>query len=71
MVESNIVEVVKLLHPHSQSLLGEFEDMFPNDLPSRLPPLTGIEHQISLLLGAPLANKLAYKCNPNESNELQ
>jgi hypothetical protein len=30
------------------SLLQEYEDMFPNDVPSGLPPIRGIEHQIDL-----------------------
>jgi len=59
------------LHPFAQSLLREFEDVFPNDLPSELPPLRGIKHQIDLLSGGPLPNKPAYWCNPNESKKLK
>jgi len=70
MVESNTSEVVKSLHPLAQSLLREFEDVFPNDLPSGLPPFRGIEHQIDLIPGAPLPNKLAYRCNANESKAM-
>jgi len=44
MVESNVSEEVKPLHPLAQSLLREFEDVFPNDLPPGLPPIRGIEH---------------------------
>ena len=33
MVESNTSEEVKPLYPLAQSLLKEFEDVFPNDLP--------------------------------------
>jgi len=71
LVESHTSEEVALLHPFAQSLLREFEDVFPNDLPSGLPPLREIERQIDLLWGAPLLNKLAYRCNTNESKELQ
>ena len=71
MVESNIIKEVKPLYPCAQSLLREFEDIFPNDLPPGLLPIRGIEHQINLLPGAPLPNKLAYRCNPNESKDLQ
>jgi len=71
MVESNISEEVKLLHPLAQSLLREFEDVFPDDLPLGLPSIKGIEHQIDLLPGSPLPNKPAYRCNPNESKEIQ
>ena len=34
------------------SLLQEYEDMFPNDVLSGLPPIRGIEHQIDFVLGA-------------------
>ena len=71
MVESNISEVVKPLHPPTQLLLREFEDVLPNNLPSRLPLFRQIEHQINLLLGDPLLNKPSCRCNPNELKELQ
>ena len=45
--------------------------MFPNDLPPGLPPIRGIEHQIDLIPGAPLPNKAAYRCNPEDTKELQ
>ncbi|XP_048229069.1 uncharacterized protein LOC125369842 [Ricinus communis] len=52
-------------------LLEEYKDVFPDDIPKGLPPLRGIEHAIDLILGASLPNKAAYKCNPEESKELQ
>ncbi|XP_048227253.1 uncharacterized protein LOC125369283 [Ricinus communis] len=52
-------------------LLEEYKDVFPNDLPKGLPPLRGIEHAIDLIPGASLPNKAAYRCNPEESKELQ
>jgi len=71
MGESNISEGGKPTHPLSQSLLKEFEDVFPNDLPLGLPPLRGAKHAIDLLAAAPLPNKPAYRCNPDESKEVQ
>ena len=44
MIESNISDKVKPLHPLAQSLLREFEDVFFNDISLRLPPLRGTEH---------------------------
>ena len=47
------------------SLLQEYEDVFPNNVPSRLPPIKGIEHACSLpsagdrsniILGVPRSN---------------
>ncbi|XP_038887118.1 uncharacterized protein K02A2.6-like [Benincasa hispida] len=52
-------------------LLQEFKDIFPEDLPSGLPPLRGIEHQIDFLLGAVIPNRPAYRANPTETKEIQ
>ncbi|XP_039688557.1 uncharacterized protein [Medicago truncatula] len=49
----------------------DYEDVFPIELPIGLPPIRGIEHQIDLIPGAPLPNKAAYRCNPEETKELQ
>ena len=38
--------------PAVANLLQEYADIFPKDLPSGLPPLRGIEHQIDLIPGA-------------------
>jgi hypothetical protein len=53
------------------SLLQEYEDVFPNDVPSGLPPIRGIEHQIDFVLGATIPNRPAYRSNPEETKELQ
>jgi len=45
--------------------------VFSSSVPSRLPPLRGIEHQIDLMLGASLPNRLAYRSNPQETKEIQ
>nr|XP_027071933.1 uncharacterized protein LOC113696748 [Coffea arabica] len=54
-----------------KSLLQEYADVFPEDVPSGLPPLRGIEHQIDFIPGASLPNRPAYKSNPEETKELQ
>lgn len=52
-------------------LLVEYGDVFPNELPPGLPPCRGIEHQIDLIPGSPLPNKAVYRCNPEETMDLQ
>uniref|UniRef100_A0A2N9I0N6 Reverse transcriptase n=1 Tax=Fagus sylvatica TaxID=28930 RepID=A0A2N9I0N6_FAGSY len=49
----------------------EYEDVFPNDMPSELPPIRGIEHQIDFVPGATIPNRPAYRSNPEETKELQ
>ena len=53
------------------SLLQEFHDVFPDELPPVLPPLRGIKHRIDLIPGAPLPNKAPYCVNPEETKEIQ
>ena len=47
-----------------ESVLQEFEDVFPKEIPPGLPPLRGIEHHIDLVPGAVLPNRPAYRSNP-------
>ncbi|XP_040990923.1 uncharacterized protein LOC121238148, partial [Juglans microcarpa x Juglans regia] len=53
------------------SLLQEFEDVFPDEMPNELPPIRGIEHQIDFVPGAAIPNRPAYRSNPEETKELQ
>lgn len=59
------------LHLVLSSLLQEFHDVFPDELPPGLPPLRGIEHRIDLIPGASLLNKAPYRVNPEETKEIQ
>ncbi|MCS5023605.1 hypothetical protein L2V44_13980, partial [Staphylococcus aureus] len=53
------------------SLLQEFDDVFPEEIPHGLPPIRGIEHKIDFIPGASLPNRPAYRSNPEETKELQ
>ena len=52
------------------SLLQEFEDVFPAEIPKGLPPIRGIEHQIDFIPGATIPNRPTYRSNPEETKEL-
>ena len=45
--------------------------MFPNNVPSGLPPIRGIEHQIDFVPSATIPNRPAYRSNSEETKELQ
>ena len=53
------------------SLLQQFEDVFPEEIPNGLPPIRGIEHQIDFVPGATIPNRPAYRSNLEETKELQ
>jgi hypothetical protein len=52
------------------NVLQAFDDVFPEEIPTGLPPLRGIEHQIDLILGASLLNRPPYRTNPEETKEI-
>ena len=63
-LDSCVPSVVKVL-------LQEFEDVFSEEIPSSLPPIKGIEHQIDFVPRASIPNRPTYMSNPEESKELQ
>ncbi|XP_016733955.1 uncharacterized protein [Gossypium hirsutum] len=52
-------------------LLQEFNDVFSKEIPSGLPPIQGIEHQIDFVPRAAIPNRPTYRSNPKETKELQ
>ncbi|PKI50181.1 hypothetical protein CRG98_029425, partial [Punica granatum] len=65
-----IANVVELQH-YVEIEEMEFGDVFPTELPNRLPPIWGIKHQIDFVPGAAIPNRPAYQSNPKETKELQ
>ena len=67
----NLDETKQSLPSLVVSLLQEFENVFPEEMPNELPPIRGIEHHIDFGPGATIPNRPAYKSNPKETKELQ
>ena len=67
----NTNETNQSLPSMAVSLLQEFDDAFPEEVPSGLPPIRGIEHQIDFIPGAVIPNHPAYRSNPEETKELR
>ena len=64
-------DIVSSVPPAVTNLLQEYEEKFPAEILSGLPPMREIEHQIDLILGATLPNSAAYRTNPEETKEIQ
>jgi len=52
------------------ALLAKFTHVFPEEIPSGLPPRRSIQHHIDLIPGAILPNKPAHRMNPTETREI-
>ncbi|XP_058103238.1 uncharacterized protein LOC131246829 [Magnolia sinica] len=53
------------------SVLKEYSDVFPEDLPNELPPMRDIQHAIDLVPGSTLLNLPHYRMNPAAHAELK
>jgi hypothetical protein len=53
------------------NLLYELKDVFCAEIPPGLSPLRGIEHQIDLIPGATLPNRMTYQTNLEETKKIQ
>ena len=54
-----------------KSVLQEFKDVFPEELPDHLPPMCDIQHTIDFVPRATLPNLPHYRMSPAEHAELQ
>lgn len=61
----------KLVSKPFVDFLSEYADVFPEGLPSGLPPLHEIKHHIHLVHDATLSNRPRYRMSPSEYEELQ
>jgi hypothetical protein len=66
----SLEDIPSSLPPIVTNLLQEYADIFPKEVPSGLPPIRGIEHQIDLIPGASLPNRAPYRTNSEETKEI-
>jgi len=59
------------LPPEAKKLLSEFADVFPEDLPTSLPPRREVDHRIELMPGATPPSRPTYRMSPVELDELK
>ncbi|XP_042472267.1 uncharacterized protein LOC122054917 [Zingiber officinale] len=69
--KSNEIDLDSDLPTEVQQLLSNFVDLMVEDLPLGLPPMREIQHQIDLILGSSVPNRLTYNLSPKDAEELQ
>jgi hypothetical protein len=52
------------------TMLEEFQDIMPDEVPNRLPPIRVVQHVIDLISGSTLPNLPHYRMSPTENEEL-
>jgi len=58
-------------HPQIEQLLKEFRDVFPDDLPSGIPPDRGVSHPIKVVEGSRPPVRAAYRLSPADHEDLK
>ncbi|CAA7027454.1 unnamed protein product [Microthlaspi erraticum] len=71
LINSSSETIVPSIPDNFKGLLDEFQDAFPNELPSGLPPHRDIQHRIDLVPDAILPNRAHYRMSPSEHEELR
>jgi hypothetical protein len=73
VLASIVVEQQEQQPPSSSttSLLQEFADVFPSELPHQLPPSRDVDHRIELTQTTPPAPRSVYRMSPSELDELK
>ncbi|XP_057999302.1 uncharacterized protein LOC131178358 [Hevea brasiliensis] len=67
----NVSDLNPSLPSSVASLLQDYQDVFPDEVPLGLPPIRDIEHQIDFILGAQIPNSPAYRSSLAETKKLQ
>ena len=63
-------ESEKEIPKEAEPIMAEFVDVVPDEIPHGFTPMRDIQHQIDLVPGFVLPNKLAYRMSPKEHEEL-
>ena len=70
VVSNDVNELNVFEHEQLQSVLESFKDVFPQDLPSGLPPPRAVDHRIDLIPGAQPVSIPPYQMSQLEEDEL-
>ena len=58
-------------HPDLKAMFRDYDDLFPDDLPARLPPERSVDHEIRLEEGSSPPSRPAYRLPRPEMEELK
>ena len=64
-------ETISEIPPQVQDILQHFKDLYPDELPNRLPHLQDIQHHIDFIPGSKLPHLPHYRMSPREHGIIQ
>jgi hypothetical protein len=69
--QATLTDEDRQLRLEEEQLCQKYSDVFPDDLPARLPPKRAVDHEIDLVPGSAPPSRPTYRLSPPEMDELK
>jgi hypothetical protein len=70
VVSRDVKQEDNIIPTEFSTMLEEFQDIMPDEVPNQLPPMREIQHAIDMIPGSTLPNLPHYRMSPTENEEL-
>jgi hypothetical protein len=70
VVSRDVKQEDNIIPTEFSTMLEEFQDIMPNEVPNQLPPMREVQHAIDMIPGSTLPNLPHYRMSPTENEEL-
>jgi hypothetical protein len=70
VVSRDVKQEDNIIPTEFSTMLEEFQDIMPDEVPNQLPPMREVQHAIDMIPGSTLPNLPHYRMSPTENEEL-